>query len=232
MYTLYIGNKNYSSWSLRPWVLMNAIDIPFEERVVPFAAGDFGSSWENFRSFSPSGQVPCLHDDETVIWESLGIVEYLAERHTGVWPGMPQSRAWARSATAEMHAGFGALRNTCTMNVGLRIRLHETPPALTRDSARLDELWTEGLTRFGGPFLAGDTFTAVDAFYAPVAFRIRTYDLTLSDGPAAYAERLLALPAIKRWETDALAETWREPGHEAEARAVGTIVEDRRTPPT
>jgi glutathione S-transferase len=228
MYTLYLGNKNYSSWSLRPWVLMNAIDIPFEERVVPFADGPFGSSRETFRSFSPTGMVPCLHDDETVIWESLGIVEYLAERHTGVWPTTPQSRAWARCATAEMHAGFGALRDICTMNIGLRIRLHETPPALDRDVARLDTLWTEGLTRFGGPYLGGEDFTAVDAFYAPVAFRIRTYGLDVSDTSAGYAERLLALPAMKRWEADALAETWREPGHEEDARRVGEIVEDLR----
>ena len=228
MYTLFIGNKNYSSWSLRPWVLMNVLDIPFEEQVMPFTAGGYGASHDTFRNFSPSGLVPCLHDDKTVIWESLGIVEYLAERHTGVWPGTPQSRAWARCATAEMHAGFAALRNICTMNVGVRIKLHETPPALTRDIARLDELWTEGLTRFGGPYLAGESFTAVDAFYAPVAFRIRTYGLTLSHGPAAYGARLLALPAMQRWEADALVETWREPGHEEEAAAVGEIVEDRR----
>lgn len=228
MYTLFIGNKNYSSWSLRPWVLLNALEIPFEEQVMPFTSGGYGASHDNFRNFSPSGLVPCLHDDDTVVWESLGIVEYLAERHTGVWPGSPQSRAWARCATAEMHAGFTALRGTCTMNIGLRVRLHETPPALVRDIARLDELWTEGLTRFGGPYLAGDTFTAVDAFYAPVAFRIRTYGLTLSHGPAAYGARLLALPAMQRWEADGLAETWREPGHEQEAAAVGEILEDRR----
>jgi len=228
MYQLYIGNKNYSSWSLRPWLLMSALDIPFEERLVPFVPEGYGASWEAFRKFSPNGLVPCLHDGETVIWESLGIVEYLAERHTGVWPGEPLARAWARSAAAEMHADFGALRSRCTMNCGLRIRLNEMPPALVRDIARLDELWTDGLTRFGGLFLAADAFTAVDAFYAPVAFRVRTYGLVLSDGPAAYAKRLLALPAMQRWETDALAETWREPEHESEARQAGTIIEDRR----
>jgi glutathione S-transferase len=230
MYTLYLGNKNYSSWSLRPWVLMNAIDIPFEERLVPFADGPAGTNWEIFRNFSPSGTVPCLHDDETVIWESLGIVEYLAERHTGVWPGTPQSRAWARCAAAEIHAGFGALRDICSMNIGLRVRLHETPPALQRDIARVDELWCEGLSRFGGPYLAGEDFTAVDAFYAPIAYRVRTYGLELSEPAATYAERLLAFPAMQRWETDALAETWREAGHEEEAQRAGTIVEDLRTP--
>jgi len=232
MYALYIGNKNYSSWSLRPWLLMRALDIPFEERLVPFVPGGYGASWEAFRRFSPTGLVPCLHDDATVVWESLAIVEYLAERHTGVWPGTPQSRAWARAATAEMHGGFGALRNTCTMNVGLRIRLHATPPALVRDIARLGELWSEGLMRFGGPFLAGDAFTAVDAFFAPVAFRIRTYGLALDDAAAAYAQHLLTLPAMRRWEADALTETWREPGHETEAREVGTILEDLRASPT
>jgi glutathione S-transferase len=227
MYRLEIANKNYSSWSLRPWVLMRERDIAFEERITPFAAG---SNWETFRKFSPNGQVPCLHDGDEVIWESLAIVEYLAERHPGVWPSDAKARAFARCAAAEMHGGFSTLRNRCTMNVGLRVRLHDMPDALKRDIDRIGEIWSKGLARFGGPFLAGAGFTAVDAFFAPVAFRVQTYGLTLPAAAADYAQRVLALPAMRDWEQAALHETWREPGHEDEARQTGVIVEDRRAP--
>ena len=229
MYELFIGNKNYSSWSLRPWVLMRELGIAFAEHVVAF---DPGTSWTKFRSFSPSGKVPCLVDGGTAVWDSLGITEYLAERHADVWPGDVAARAWARCAAAEMHSGFGALRNTCGMNCGLRVRLHEIKPALQRDLERIDELWSEGLQRFGGSFLAGAKFSAVDAFYAPVAFRVRTYGLALSAPAAAYAERLLALPSMLDWDRAALAEPWRDEEHEAEALAAGTLLEDLRAPPS
>src|SRR6185295_12474755 len=121
MYVLYVGNKNYSSWSLRPWVLLRECAIPFEERLVPFADG---SSHATYRSFSPTGKVPCLVDGGVVVWDSLGITEYLAERHAGVWPADPVARAWARCTAAEMHSGFGALRETCPMSCGIRVRLH------------------------------------------------------------------------------------------------------------
>ena len=227
MYRLDIANKNYSSWSLRPWLLMRELGIAFDERLTPFASG---SNWDAFRAFSPNGQVPCLHDGDAAIWESLAIVEYLAERHAGVWPADPKARAFARCAAAEMHAGFSTLRNRCTMNVGLRVRLHDMPNALKRDIDRIGELWSQGLARFGGPFLGGAAFTAVDAFFAPVAFRVRTYGLSLPAAAAAYAERLLALPGMRAWEEAALRETWREPGHEAEARETGITIEDRRAP--
>jgi glutathione S-transferase len=227
MYELYIGNKNYSSWSLRPWVLMRELGITFAEHVVAF---DPGTSWTKFRAFSPSGKVPCLVDGSTVVWDSLGITEYLAERHAGVWPADAAARAWARCAAAEMHSGFGALRSTCSMNCGLRVRLHETSPALQRDLDRIDELWSEGLGRFGGPFLAGAAFGAVDAFYAPVAFRVRTYGLALSAPATAYVERLLALPSMLDWNRAALVEPWRDEEHEVDALAVGTLVEDLRAP--
>jgi glutathione S-transferase len=231
MNTLYIANKNYSSWSLRPWVLMRERKIPFEERLMPFGAGPPGSNRHAFRQFSPSGLVPCLVDGDTVVWESLAIAEYLAERHDGVWPADPAARAWARSAAAEMHAGFAALRDRCTMNVGIRVRLNDIPPALAQDIARIGELWNQGFDRFGGPFLAGKAFTAVDAFFAPVAFRVQTYGVAL-DGPAAlYAQRLLALPSLRDWEAAALQEPWREPGHEDEARRAGAWIEDRRAKP-
>lgn len=224
-YQLYIANKNYSSWSLRPWVLMRTLEIPFEERLMRF--GD-GSSWAEFRAFSPTGQVPCLVQDGVTVWDSLAVTEYLAERHAGVWPTDPAARAWARSASAEMHAGFTVLRNVCTMNCGIRVRLDAVSPALQLNLDRIAELWLEGLDRFGGPFLAGETFTAVDAFFAPVSVRMQTYGLVLPEPAMDYAERLLDLPAMQAWMDDALAETWREPAHEAEARAAGAILEDRR----
>lgn len=228
MYALYIANKNYSSWSLRPWSLLRTLGIPFDEQYVPFQSG---SNYEAFRRFSPTGKVPCLIDGRTVVWDSLGITEYVAERHPGVWPADPLARAWARCAAAEMHAGFGVLRDKCSMSVGVRIRLHEFPTALRRDVARIDELWREGLSRFGGPFLAGVAFTAVDAFFVPVAFRVRSYGLELGAPAAAYAQRLLALPSSLTWEADALAETWREFAHEQEILGSGTLLEDRRASP-
>lgn len=225
MYTLFIANKNYSSWSLRPWVLMKALGIPFEERLVVFQEG---SNREAFRAFSPAGLVPCLHDEPTVVWDSLAITEYLAERHAGVWPESGAARAFARSAAAEMHSGFVALRNDCSMNCGLRVRLHEIATGLQANLDRISELWGDGLRRFGGPYLAGDAFTAVDAFFAPVAFRIQTYQLRLSDRAHGYASHLLQLPAMSEWYAAALKETWREKAHEAEARDAGTVLQDLR----
>jgi glutathione S-transferase len=227
MYRLYIANRNYSSWSLRPWLLMRERGIAFEERLTPFREG---SSLKAFRAFSPSGQVPCLHDGDTVVWDSLAIAEYLAERHPGVWPQDPRVRAWARCASAEMHSGFTALRTHCSMSCGIRLRLHEHPPALVQNLERLAELWNEGLARHGGPFLAGEAFGAVDAFYAPVAFRIQTYGLELPGAAAGYARHLLGLPGMREWYAAALAEPWRERDHEAELLAAGTLLEDLRAP--
>jgi glutathione S-transferase len=227
VYELYIGNRNYSSWSLRPWVLLKAHAVPFTERVQPFQPG---SNWAAFRAFSPSGKVPCLRHGEVVVWDSLAICEYLAERHAGLWAASPVARAWSRSAAAEMHSGFGALRQTCGMNVGLRVRLREWTEPLLADVRRVNELWNEGLARFGGPFLAGPTFTAVDAFYCPVAYRVRTYSIPLDGAAADYAQRLLDLPAMREWEAAALAEPWRDEAHDGEVAAVGTIVADHRVP--
>ena len=188
MYDLYIANKNYSSWSLRPWVLMRELEIAFREHLLPFGQE---SKWREYRNISPSGKVPCLVDGDTVVWwDSLAIAEYLAERQPAVWPAEARARAWARSAAAEMHSGFSELRNRCSMSCGQRVRLNEHPAALEGDVARLGALWNDGLRRFGGPFLAGKAFTAVDAFYAPVAFRIQTYGLTLDTAAAAYATAL------------------------------------------
>ena len=227
MLTLHIANKNYSSWSLRPWVLMQTLGIPFNEELSPLLEG---SCWDEYRRFSPNGRVPCLHDDDRIVWESLAIIEYLGEQYDGVWPHDIEARAWARCAAAEMHAGFSALRNECPMNCGVRAQLDSISPALQHDLSRLDELWNEGLNRFGGPFLAGDVFSAVDAFFAPVAFRIQTYNLPLSDACMTYTQRLLALDAMQKWYTEALREPWRELSHEQDILSSGVITKDLRAP--
>lgn len=225
MYQLHIGNKNYSSWSLRPWLLMRELDIAFTEHLHAFKGYD---NWAEFRQFSPTGRVPVLQDGAVTVWDSLAIAEYLAERHAGVWPADAAARAWARSAAAEMHSGFSALRSQCSMSCGVRVRLREFTPALRGELARIEELWGEGLQRFGGPFLAGAHFTAVDAFYAPVAFRVQTYGLPLAAPAAGWAQRLLALPGMRGWYAAGIAETWRDAAHEAEVAAVGVVTADLR----
>lgn len=223
VYDLYIANKNYSSWSLRPWVLLSELGIPFRERLVPFPS----ISGQSFKAFSPTGKVPCLVDGDVTVWDSLAITEYVAERHPA-WPEDAKARAFARCAAAEMHSGFGTLREICSMSCGVRVHLREAPPALAADVARLDELFRDGLDRFQGPFLAGAAFTAADAFFTPVAFRVQTYGLTLSAPSMAYVERLLALGSMKRWYDDALAETWRDEPHDEEARRAGEVTADLR----
>jgi glutathione S-transferase len=165
---------------------MRQLGIEFEEMLVPF--GDPGQP-SPFQAFSPSGKVPCLVDGDTVVWESLAIAEYLAERDARVWPADRLARAWARCAASEMHAWFSDLRNVCPMSCGVRMRIDTAPAGLARDVTRLDELWCEGLSRFGGEFLAGGAFTAVDAFFAPVAFRVQSYSLALSAPASVYAAR-------------------------------------------
>ncbi|MGV3769612.1 MAG: glutathione S-transferase family protein [Sphingobium phenoxybenzoativorans] len=225
-YTLITANRNYSSWSLRPWVLMKALGIPFEDRIEPFTKP---VNYEDFRSFSPTGQVPLLIDGERSIWDSLGIALYLADRHDGVWPQDEAARAWAQCAVAEMHSGFSTLRNDCTMNVGVRVKPKAMSAALHKDVGRLAELWAQGLDSFGGPWLAGPDFSAVDAFFAPVAFRVRTYGLEVGAAGQAWVDRMLAHPAMQQWEAEALAEDWREASHEAELAACGAILADYRT---
>jgi glutathione S-transferase len=224
MYELITANRNYSSWSLRPWVLMSALGIAFRDRVEPFTKP---ANYEDFRSFSPTGQVPALLHEGRTIYDSLGITLYLADRHEGVWPADPDARAWAQCAAAEMHSGFAALRNDCTMNVGVRVTPKPMSDALKTNVARIRELFEEGLARFGGPWLAGHQFTAVDAFFAPVAFRIRTYGLDVGTSHA-WVDHILAHPAMLEWERQALAESWREEGHEEELAAAGVITADYR----
>jgi glutathione S-transferase len=225
-YTLITANRNYSSWSLRPWVLMTMLGIPFEDRIEPFAAD---SNYEAFRAFSPTGQVPAPLDGARTVWDSLGITLHVADRHDGVWPQDPAARAWAQCAVTEMHGGFSALRNDCTMNVGVRVKPKPMSDALKANVARIAELFAEGVSRFGGPFLAGADFSAADAYFAPVAFRVRTYGLDLGTAGQAWVDHILVHPAMLQWESEALAESWREAGHEAELRAAGVVIADYRT---
>jgi glutathione S-transferase len=213
MYTLHIANKNYSSWSLRPWILLTELGIPFEEKLTPFAGSANSEEFKNA---------------ERAVWDSLAICEYLAQFNDRVWPREIGARTWARCVSAEMHSGFSTLRNICAMSVGVRINLFERPSALLNDVERLDEIFSEGLNRFGGPFLAGATFSAADAFFAPVAFRVRTFDLDLSKTGQAYCEKLLSLESMKLWQSQALSEIWRDQNHEREMSLVGEVIADYR----
>ena len=225
MRELYIANKNYSSWSLRLWVLMMQLNIPFIEQLVPFSQqGNFAK----FRTFSPSGKVPCLVQQDIVVWDSLAIAEFLYEHHAAVWPKDSKARAFARCAAAEMHSGFSALRNICGMSCRHSVKLHQLPAELQQDLNRLSELFEQGLDQFGGPFLCGSQFSAADAFFAPVAFRQQSYSLPFSDIANGYLQRLLALPAMQDWYQQALAEPWLDQAHDEEIARHGQIIADRR----
>lgn len=197
-YTLLIGEKNNSSWSLRPWLVLTEAGLPFDEQVVSLRP-DAGKA-ARFAGL-PAGRVPCLAHDGLVVWDSLAICEYLAERHPGLWPAEAAARAWARSICAEMHAGFQALRGEMSMDVRARRPQRRRSPALLADIARVERLWTETRARFGagGPLLFGG-FTIADAFYAPVAFRFRTYGVAPGGAAGEYLAALLALPGMRAWE--------------------------------
>jgi glutathione S-transferase len=212
MLQLVIGNKNYSSWSMRPWVLMKHFGIDFEEVKLRFDFNAGSDFYHRLATYTPAGKVPVLLDDGFAVWDTLAIAEYLAERFAqhAMWPAEPKERARARSMCAEMHAGFSALREHCPMN--LEASLHEVgerllrdKPGLRRDLDRLVQMWSEQLTRSGGPFMFG-AFGTVDAYYAPVAGRIRTYALPVPPGAASYVERVLGSPGVAAWVNDALAE--------------------------
>jgi glutathione S-transferase len=203
---LLIGNKNYSSWSLRPWLLLTQLGIPFEEEKLSFTQRDFKA---RVHAHSPVGQVPVLVDADVVVWDSLAIVEYLAERFPdrGVWPADRVARARARSICAEMHAGFTAMRNAMPMNCELRLDWVPPDVGVQRDIARAVASWTDCRARFGagGPFLFG-AFSAADAYYAPVVRRFLGFAVKLPDVAAAYVATIDALPAMRAWVEAGLAE--------------------------
>jgi len=213
MLKLYVGNKNYSSWSMRPWVLMKQAQIPFEESRVRFDSFDPSSTFkQSLRAVTPTGKVPVLVDDGLVIWDTMAIAEYLAEQFPDrqLWPADRQARARARSVCAEMHSGFGALRSTCPMNIEATIPqvgplAMRDQPAVRADVERLFAMWTELLQQHGGPMLFGQ-FSIADAFFAPVCMRFRTYGFELPPQIRDYVERVRALPGVKAWIDDALAE--------------------------
>lgn len=213
MRQLYIGNKNYSSWSMRPWVLLTQAGIPFEEVLVRFDAFDATSRFkQTIGAQTPVGKVPVLVDDGFAVWDTLAIAETLAEQFPDkqLWPADRQARARARSVCAEMHSGFGALRSACPMNIeaslptigALALR---DQPGVRADLARLVAMWSELLAQHGGPLLFGE-FTVADAYFAPVIMRIKTYALPVPPQVAAYIDRVCALPGVKAWIDGALAE--------------------------
>ena len=210
---LYIGNKNYSSWSMRPWVLMTQAGIPFDEVMLRFDAFSPGSKFKTqVERLNPAGRVPVLVDAGLAVWDTLAIAEYLAERFPGrqLWPADVRARARARSVCAEMHSGFGALRSHFGMNIEAALpevgaRLLAEQPELRDNVARIVAMWSELLAEHGGPMLFG-AFSIADAFFAPVVMRFRTYAVPVPPPIAAYMERVIALPGVAAWIADALAE--------------------------
>ncbi|MCC7347984.1 MAG: glutathione S-transferase family protein [Variibacter sp.] len=206
--TLVIGNKNYSSWSLRPWLALKAAGIPFEEKLIPLSQENYK---ERLLAVSPGGKVPILIDGDIQVWESTAILEYRAERFpsAGLWPQDAGARALARAVVAEMHAGFAALRSECPMNLWRPVKARALSPAALADVARIDAMWSDCRRRFGagGSFLFG-RFGAADAMYAPVASRFETYAVGLSPPARDYVSALLAHPAFLEWKAAGVREPW------------------------
>ena len=207
MPTLVIGNKLYSSWSLRPWLLLRQLGIAFDEVMIPLDQPDTRA---RILAHSPGGKVPILVDEGFSVWESVAIMEHVADTRSDlpVWPVDPAARAMARSVAAEMHAGFGALRSACPMNLGKRYAARDRGEAVARDVARVTAIWREARERFGGgPFLFG-TFSAADAMYAPVVTRLDTYAIPVDPVSRAYMDTILGLPAFREWLEAAFDEPW------------------------
>jgi glutathione S-transferase len=206
---LAIGNKNYSSWSMRPWLALRASNIPFEETLIPLYT-DNPADKNRIIAFSRAGKVPVLVDGDITVWDSLAIIEYVAERFPEVklWPDDRAARAHARSVSAEMHSGFVPLRSECGMNLHRPVRAVTLSADAQANVARIDEIWRECRERYGasGPFLFG-RFGAADAMFAPVVHRFRTYAIEVCPQSRAYMETMMALPAFQEWTKDGLAET-------------------------
>ena len=223
---LVIGNKVYSSWSLRPWIIMQAFAIPFEEAVVQLRETD---TRDRILAHSPSGKVPALIDGGVTVWDSLAIMEYLADRFPShaIWPKDRIARAHARCVSAEMHSGFTALRTACSMNVTRRFKARDRGEAVAADVARITAIWREARETFGAstgkPFLYGD-FSAADGMYAPVVTRFHTYSIDADPVSQAYMDAVLSHPAYAAWLAGAVSETWGlDNGEDAE-----TVIEDLR----
>ncbi|MFZ1815765.1 MAG: glutathione S-transferase family protein [Rhizobiaceae bacterium] len=210
---LFISNKNYSSWSFRAWIALAAKNIAFDEELIPF--DDSGGN-PKFRAFSPTGKVPVLVDGDLTVWESLAILEYLADRfpNHGFWPQDRATRAVARCVATEMHGGFAALRSACPMNMRRPVSAIETGDAVRRDVRRIEELWASCLEKSGGPFLFGE-FCNADAMFAPIVSRLERYALSSHPAVLAYTGAMRGLDAWQRWEKAGLAETWIVPADEA-----------------
>jgi glutathione S-transferase len=206
--TLVIGNKNYSSWSMRPWLALKANDIAFDEVLIPLYTGD--ADKKRLLGFTQSGKVPALIDGDVTVWDSLAIIEYLAERfpQAHLWPLDRSSRAHARSICAEMHSGFAALRNECGMNLHRPVGAKSLSENARADIARIQQIWSECHERYGktGPYLFG-AFSAADAMYAPVVHRFRTYAIEVMPSTRDYMSAMGSLPAFKEWTSAGLAET-------------------------
>jgi glutathione S-transferase len=206
--TLYIGNKNYSSWSFRPWLAMKAANIAFEEVLIPIYTG--AADKQRILDVSSAGKVPVLTDGDVTVWDSSAIIEYLAEKfpQARLWPQDAAARAHARAISAEMHGGFGALRRECGMNIHRPVRAKTLSEEAQDNIARVQAIWTDCRKRYGqaGPFLFG-SFSAADAMYAPVVHRFRTYAIAVSLPVKQYMEAMLAHPAFAEWTAQALAET-------------------------
>jgi glutathione S-transferase len=206
--TLVIGNKNYSSWSMRPWLALKANHIAFDEVAIPLYTGDADKA--RILKFTQSGKVPVLVDGDVTIWDSLAIIEYAAERfpQARLWPEDRASRAHARAVSAEMHSGFAALRNECGMNLHRPVGAKALSAEARADIARIQQSWSECRTRYGklGPYLFG-TFSGADAMYAPVVHRFRTYAIEVALDVSDYMDAMMALPAFQQWTRAGLAET-------------------------
>ncbi|HEX2553709.1 MAG TPA: glutathione S-transferase family protein [Microvirga sp.] len=207
MPTLVIANKLYSSWSMRPWLLLRHLRVAFDEVVIPLDRPDTKA---RVLEHSPAGKVPILKDGDVTVWESIAIMEYVAETYGApVWPKDAKARAMARAVAAEMHAGFQALRSACPMNLGKRFPPRDRGEAVARDVARFETIVRDARSRFGagGPFLFG-AFSAADAMFAPLATRLDTYSIAIGPETRSYVDAILALPAFREWRAAALQETW------------------------